>query len=161
VIRAIRTAAFAAAVMLLANGADAQPVFGAHLLSRHIGTDAMNNANVGAYVVVDGWTAGVYRNSLRRTSVYAGHQFDWGPFSLTAGVVSGYKREVTWHYTAAECTEYGSTSCWKAEGTSRTELMPMLAPSVRIGPARVWWLPSLGIGRGSGVVHLSIEGSFQ
>lgn len=149
-----RALALAAVVAMSWCSAKAETVFGAHLVSHHVGADGFNNANVGAYVVVDGWTVGAYRNSLYRTSIYAGYQFDWGPFSLTAGVVSGYKREVT------ECTGSRAQTCWRSTGFSRTTLAPMLVPSMHLGPARVWVIPSFGFVRNAGVLHLSVEGKF-
>ena len=44
-------------------------------------------------------------------------------------------------------------------GYERKKVLPMLAPSVLIGPARVWMLPKLA-GMRSNVLHLSLEHTF-
>ena len=109
-------------------------ILGVHLASTHLNTDntGLNNANVGVYGECDGWTAGVYRNSYRRTSLYAAHTWHWGPFALTAGAVTGYG------------------GAW---------MKPLIAPSVTIGPFRVAGLPP-ALGE-PGVFHLSIQHEFK
>jgi hypothetical protein len=71
---------------------------GLHVGSAHFDSDieGLNPVNPGIYVELDnGWLAGGYYNSLRRTSLYAGYQFK-GPFigpvqpALTVGVITGY-----------------------------------------------------------------------
>src|SRR5687768_5347830 len=62
-----------------------------HLGSIHFPQRDFNNSNPGLYYRSDaGWTAGAYRNSLRRTSAYAGHTWQWDRLALTAGGVTGY-----------------------------------------------------------------------
>lgn len=69
--------------------------FGLHLGSVHFPQRDFNNANPGLYWRSDaGWTAGAYRNSLRRTSGYAGMTWQWGRLALTAGGVTGYADKV-------------------------------------------------------------------
>lgn len=80
---------------LLAAGAFAPPAaagtIGVHLGSIHFPQRDFNNANPGLYYRSEaGWTAGAYRNSLRRTSAYAGHTWQWDRLALTAGGVTGY-----------------------------------------------------------------------
>lgn len=87
------------AAVLLALGTFAAPAsaeqFGVHLGSVHFPQRDFNNANPGLYWRSDdGWTAGAYRNSLRRTSAYAGLTWQWGRLALTAGGVTGYADKV-------------------------------------------------------------------
>ena len=87
------------AAALLAAGAFAAPAsagdFGVHLGSVHFPQRDFNNVNPGLYWRSDaGWTAGAYRNSLRRTSAYAGLTWQWGRLALTAGGVTGYADKV-------------------------------------------------------------------
>lgn len=124
---------------------------GLHLGSAHFpARDYQNNVNPGVYVRLDGGaTFGIYHNTIRRTSVYAGWTWEAGPLALTAGVVTGYKRH---------CDAQGV--CY---GSSRHSVMPMLSPSVRLpeiaGYApRISYIPS--IGASSSVLHLSVERQF-
>lgn len=83
-----------AAAAFLASAAHAQTV-GLHLGSWH-SEPGYNNANPGVYVRLEnGLTAGAYRNSFRKTSVYAGWtwQADIAGFrpAITAGLISGYR----------------------------------------------------------------------
>ena len=76
-----------------AAGAPEKDVIGFHLLSWHIPAANYNNVNPGIYYrLAEGPVAGIYRNSLRRTSVYAAYTLHYGRFDLTAGVVTGYTR---------------------------------------------------------------------
>lgn len=118
-------------------------ILGVHLLSAHTQQrDYQNNENLGIYAIYDGWTMGTYRNTLRRTSVYAGYTWSAGPFSLTAGGVTGYKLDPSTGF-----------------GFSKSNLSPMVAPSVKLGPARLWFIPS--VGRTSSVLHFSLEKEFK
>jgi len=66
-------------------------VIGFHLFSQHIPSNNYNNVNPGIYYrLAEGPIAGIYRNSLRRTSVYAGYMLEYGRFGVTGGVVTGY-----------------------------------------------------------------------
>ena len=69
---------------------------GLHLASVHIpARSAYNNVNPGVYYRSDaGWTTGAYRNSLSKTSVYAGYTLQYGRFGLTAGGATGYQQTV-------------------------------------------------------------------
>jgi hypothetical protein len=69
---------------------------GLHVGSVHIPyRDAYNNFNPGVYYRADaGWTAGVYRNSLSKTSVYAGYTLQYSRFGLTAGGATGYQQDI-------------------------------------------------------------------
>lgn len=67
---------------------------GVHVATYHLNRDAgFNEINPGLYVQHIGWTAGAYRNSIRRVSAYAGYTFTrvgGTPADLTVGAVSGY-----------------------------------------------------------------------
>ncbi|HEX6707896.1 MAG TPA: hypothetical protein VF169_24340 [Albitalea sp.] len=108
---------------------------GVHLASVHLPQRGFNNTNPGLYYRTDaGWTAGAYRNSLRRTSAYAGLTWDWGRLSLTGGAVSGYSEEV----------------------------QPLLVPSLRLVTiqgvtARVAFIPRVEKRIESHVLHLTVE----
>ena len=66
-------------------------VIGFHLFSQHIPNNNYNNVNPGIYYrLAEGPVAGIYRNSMRRTSVYAGYMLEYGRFGVTAGAVTGY-----------------------------------------------------------------------
>jgi len=70
----------------------AETSMGVHLASVHVPDNGrVNNTNPGAFVRFDnGFTAGGYHNSLRKTSVYAGYTAERGVFGLTVGAVTGY-----------------------------------------------------------------------
>lgn len=145
-----------AALILAAacSSACAETTVGLHLVSHHASSDPMqNNVNPGAYLIRDGWTVGAYRNTLKRDSVYAGHTWDRGPFSITAGFVSGYEKREYHGECAPGVWSKKGTICER--GVSNAKLLPMLAPSVRVGPTRLWYLP--GLGHTSSVIHLSVE----
>ncbi len=101
---------------------------GVILSSYHFDRDkGYNEVNPGVYANCDGYTAGVYYNSERRTSVIAGYTFSLGPVDVLAGVVTGYRRG------------------------------PALAllPSVKVGHVRIGLIPPVaGV---DGAVTLSLE----
>ena len=68
-------------------------IFGVHMGSAHYpGGSYQNNFNPGVYLrTEDGITVGAYYNTLRRASVYAGYTYQYGPFGLLGGVVTGYQ----------------------------------------------------------------------
>jgi len=104
---------------------------GLHIGTYHFDRDrGYNEVNPGIYAECDHYTAGVYRNSLRKTSAYAGYTFErvLGPIDVTVGGVTGYPRAA---------------------------LMPLAVPSVKVGSARLSLL--LPIEKGGGGVHLSWE----
>ena len=116
-------------------------VIGAHLHTAHFGQghERMNDNNPGLYVMADNLTAGIYYNSERATSVYAGYTWATadGRFALTVGGVTGYRQ---------------------------ARVMPLVVPSYRHGlvdgyAARVSFLPRPPKG-GVGGVHLSVEREF-
>lgn len=122
---------------------------GMHLGSIHDRGD-YNNVNPGLYVRSGGWTGGIYRNSLRKTSIYGGYTFDYDTpslplvktVSLTVGVVSGYPNKI-----------------------KGTKLSLMLAPSVKIPltqetSLRLTVLPRFKAYNEATAYHFSIEKSF-
>ena len=111
-------------------GAAHAGTLGLHIGSQHFPAQDFNNANPGAYYISDdGWTVGTYYNSERKQSVYAGKSWDFGPFRLQAGLITGYSRPV----------------------------LPLVAPSVGLGAGfRLTVLPKVERG-GSSVIHLMYE----
>ena len=126
------------------SGAKAEGLtIGLHLASHHFPERSyQNNTNPGIYFRTEGgWTGGIYYNTLRRVSAYGGYTVKAGPFSLTAGVVSGYQLK-------------------DGYGVSRAYLTPFLSPSVEL-PKVLGMVPRLAIIPGtratSNVLHLSVE----
>ena len=104
---------------------------GLHIGSQHFPARDFNNFNPGAYYIhSSGATVGTYYNSERRQSVYAGWTWDYGPWRLQAGAITGYRRAA---------------------------VLPLIAPSVALGYGfRLTVLPKVER-RGSSVVHLTWE----
>jgi len=165
----ITTAVFIAIGILLLAGwveAKAETVVGIHLASHHFpAQDWQRNANPGLYVKTDDHVvAGLYRNSLGRTSGYLGYVLEserW-PVALTIGLVSGYQKrpEVTTPSADGRCDAGGPPPCLALRGVSNSRLTLMLAPSVRL-PAILGLTPRLSViprfGTASTVLHLSVE----
>lgn len=95
-------------VLVFSTFAQAQETkVGLHLFSHHFGDGGkrgywwepnyeFNNNNYGVYAVRDGWTGGVFYNSERRTSIYAGYTWEteqWNRLSaaVTVGAITGYR----------------------------------------------------------------------
>ena len=118
------------AALALAGAAHADTV-GFHIGSQHFPAKQYNNFNPGAYYIhSSGATIGTYYNSERRQSVYAGWTWDYGPWRLQAGAITGYRRAA---------------------------VLPLIAPSVSLGYGfRLTVLPKVER-RGSAVVHLTWE----
>lgn len=139
-------------------------VLGVHLASVHVPQGGQSNFNPGIYVRADGLTAGVYRNSLKRPSIYLGYTAEAGPFALTIGAISGYDTRrslVPCNDRRASIKNEGS-QCWAESGTAH-RVSWLVAPSAAL-PAvlgvtpRLTYLPPL---RGSvSTLHLSIERAF-
>lgn len=108
---------------------------GIHLFSQHIPKADYNNINPGLYYrLKEGPVAGIYRNSVRRTSVYAGYTWQYGRFDLTTGAVTGY--------------------------TNGAQLL--LVPSVAMftvhgATARLAFIPRIEKRIGSHVLHVAVE----
>ena len=118
-------------VALALAGAAHADTLGFHIGSQHFPSKQYNNANPGAYYIhSSGATIGTYYNSERRQSVYAGWTWDYGPWRLQAGAITGYRRAA---------------------------VLPLIAPSVSLGYGfRLTALPPFG-SQGSAVLHLSFE----
>lgn len=123
-----------AAAALTAPGARADTI-GVHVGSHHMPAKKYNNFNPGLYYRTDeGWTAGVYRNSLSRTSAYAGYTWKYGVLDVTTAGVTGYFHKV----------------------------QPLLVPSVSLFTwhgvtPRVAYIPRVEKKIGAHVVHLMVE----
>ena len=123
--------------------AEAQEIaaVGVHVGSWH-SEPGFNNANPGAYVrTADGWTAGVYRNSIQHTSVYAG-------WTTGTALADGVRAEVT----LGAITGY------------QIPLLPMAIPSVRFAlgdhlGARLILIPRISPKFGAHVVSLAFDWS--
>jgi len=116
------------ALALLAPVAQAQTTWGVHMLSAHTG-GGFRSVTPGLYFrAADGLTAGVYANSEGGRSAYVGQTWKSGPWALTVGAVTGYRR---------------------------AKVLPMLAPSYRFASgARLSVIPNPW---GSTALHLSWE----
>jgi hypothetical protein len=81
------------AALLITSTAQAT-TWGVHVGSIHVpAKESDNNANYGLYARTDsGLTFGVYRNTLRRTSLYAGYTFNaYRDIDVTVGGITGYQ----------------------------------------------------------------------
>lgn len=118
---------------------------GAHLHTFHIGRDSappslrVNDSTPGLYLRTEsGLTAGIARNSLRRTSVYLAQTWstDDGRWSLSAGVITGYKnRKVYGQHVCAAGREHRpdlDAPCSYRHGKTNAHLRPLIAPSVAL-----------------------------
>jgi hypothetical protein len=131
-------------------------ILGAHLVSYHTAREPYyHNVNPGVYVECDGWTAGAYRNTLGRNSLYAGYTLHQGPFALSLGVASGYQKKITPWACRSGYISTEANPCTLGIGTSNGKVIPMIAPSVLLGPARLWYLPR--VGSSSSAFHLSLQ----
>jgi len=123
-----------AAATALAPCAKADTI-GLHLGSHHAPAKNYNNTNPGIYFRNDeGWTAGIYRNSLSRTSAYAGYTWKYGMLDITTAGVTGYFHKV----------------------------QPLLVPSVSLGTwqgvtPRIAYIPRVEKRIGAHVLHLMVE----
>lgn len=133
--KALAALVIACSVMSSA-AADEVAAYGLHIGSHHFPAYQYNNVNPGGYVrMSSGMTYGAYYNSERKFSVYAGYTMDWGPFSLTAGLITGYQGKA---------------------------VVPMLVPTVRLGKiqnttVRVAFMPKASKDLPAHAVHLMLE----
>ncbi|MBC7993646.1 MAG: hypothetical protein H7Z15_10430 [Rhizobacter sp.] len=129
-----RIALLALAVMAMAPSTQAGTI-GFHVASHHAPAKNYNNANPGIYYRNDeGWTAGAYRNSLRKYSVYAGYTWKFGVLDVTTAGVTGYFNTV----------------------------QPLLVPSISLFTyhgitPRIAYIPRVEKKIGAHVLHLMIE----
>jgi hypothetical protein len=125
---------FLVAATLMAPCAMADTI-GLHIGSHHMPAKNYNNRNPGLYYRTDeGWTAGLYRNSLKKDSVYAGYTWKFGALDVTTAGVTGYFHAV----------------------------QPLLVPSVSLPSVygitpRIAYIPRVEKKIGSHVVHLMVE----
>lgn len=135
---------------------------GLHLVSVHVPAESwQNNVNPGIYLKTsDGWTVGAFYNTLKRTAVYGGYTFERGPFAVTVGVTTGYRKVVT---DTPNPNGWGPHTITE-RGYSSGAFTPMIAPSValpKIGGVtpRLSFIPGIGAVKFS-VLHLSVEEKF-
>lgn len=121
---------------------------GLHVQSLHIpARENDNNANYGLYIRTDsGLTAGGYRNTLRRNSIYLGQTFEYGQFSLTLGGITGYQQKDGEGYSRGAITLLGVVSY-----ASPIQIMG-LTPRFSLVPGHLV--------KARSVVHLSVERRF-
>jgi len=138
--------------ILLAASSHAQDkplVVGLHLASIHdIG--GYENNNLGVYARYNNWTAGVFQNSVNKTSVYGAYTFDWSTprvplvdsVAITMGLTSGYPQKI-----------------------SGTDVSVLFVPSVAFKVAqdvrlRVAVIPAFGEFVRATAMHFMVEKSF-
>ena len=64
-----------------------------HLASKHINASGLNEVNPGIGLEYNNYIVGIYKNSLRKPSVYAVRAFSFNPYTgIKYGVVTGYGR---------------------------------------------------------------------
>ena len=105
---------------------------GIHLATYHTDrSQGYNEFNPGIYAECEGPTIGTYYNSVRERSTYIGWTEHFGPFSLTAGFVSGYHPR---------------------------NAIPMLIPSVKVGNVRIMIVPLVPeADHNTSAIHLAVE----
>jgi hypothetical protein len=153
------------ALFLMGTPVRADTTVGLHAVTWHPnnGDQHFNNINPGVYVkTAEGWTAGIYRNSVRRTTAYAGYSWETDDTRLfTAGLsivaASGYGE-----YKVMEDNEERSIHT--------RALVPMLVPSISMrikdqARMRITAVPifqkTYDSIKGQGIaLHLSFEGKF-
>lgn len=149
-------AAAAAAAVLCAHSHAAPAAIGLHVGSAHVPhKPRQSNFNPGLYVRFgNGFTAGAYRNTIDRLSVYAGVTINLaGPLDITLGAISGYKREET----DIKCRGRTFSRCYFVTGHTRHSIGPLVAPSVRL-PTVGGVVPRVSALIGDSVaLHFSIE----
>jgi hypothetical protein len=145
-----KTLALIAALVVAPVFANDEPLLdpgaaiGVHLYSLHSektyaladGTRrGFNNLNLGAYIrTAAGATLGGYRNSIGKTSFYAGWTKGWDlapnvEFNVTYGVITGYQKG----------------------------RMPFVLPSLRVGGVRVVYAPRVNPKDGAQVISVAYE----
>lgn len=166
----LRLIAFLLLALFLHAASKAEPiVVGLHLYTYHVPQEfeckacSVSNDTPGVYVVVQGFTAGVVRNSYRRWSVYAGKVWAVDEFDFTLGVITGYK----YHRVHGPETcpnripmeDRANAHCSAKTGTTNAVLRPLVAVSYAL-PLRqyIGVTPRVSmLGKG---LHLSVEHGF-
>lgn len=136
-------------------------ILGLHLVSHHSDEkDYQNNVNSGVYAECDGWTAGAYKNTYSRLSVYGGYVFRHGPLALNLGLISGYRKKQGQAYCPPDSHHRPDIGlpCTRG-GIADYAVIPMIAPSVTVGPVRLFYLPR--VGEASSVFHLALQQEFK
>ena len=130
-------------------------VLGVHLVSAHVPSHAdQNDINLGVYARTEtGWLAGAYRNTIFRTSVYAGREFDWGAWGIDIVLMYGYQKETK--------SQVGGGSHYT--GFTPGAIAPAAALTYSFQPIegavpRVIFMP--GFNRASSVFSLALEKAF-
>lgn len=126
--------------MLVATAASL--VIGAHLHTFHVGREKApaglrnSDSTPGLYVRSDsGLTAGIARNSLRRTSLYLAQTWETesGRFAITAGAITGYRNRKVYGQHVCPAGHYHlpeiGAPCSYRHGTTNAHLRPLIAPS--------------------------------
>lgn len=155
---------------------------GVDLYSHHIPARSyQNNANLGIYVRSEsGLGGGIYRNTLRRNSLWLGQQVKLGRVDVMLGAVSGYQKKCT--DTVTEVATPAPVMVFRAggpalgtqhepaphmttvhtehecHGFSRGWATPMVAPSIALPrmygtTPRLWFVATPH----RAVIHLSTE----
>ena len=134
---------------------------GLHLVSAHLPAQSWeNDFNPGVYVkTADGWTAGAYYNTLRRSSVDAGYTIQHGIFGLTAGAISGYEAR-----RVRVCDYSDTRNCTPIRGYGHGPLVPLWSLCATLPPVddvtpRLSFMPGVGAAKSS-VLHLSVARRF-
>jgi hypothetical protein len=154
-------------------------VIGFHLGSVHVpAKDDQNNRNTGAYVCMEEWCAGGYRNTIDRDTFYVTHELAKAHgFSLHAGLVTGYQKKCqraifeSGKTTKVEHRPDGSIRKLTyteteerdvCEGHTRGAVAPILTLSYKppfqvfgLQP-RIFYVPAIEK-KGSHVIHFSVE----
>lgn len=174
----ITLALIAASLAFAALDCRADTSIGLHVASVHVPQRAHhNNDNTGLYFKGEHWQAGMYRNSIDRTTAYAAYVHPVGGFDLMLGLASGYSKRCTTTTTVTPkkvvhakydngdtgTTTYPShtVTTEDCKGYARGAMAPMagvsyLAPFRMLGAApRLFLAP--GFGTSSTVLHLSVE----
>lgn len=166
--------AIAAVLAAGAAHADLAPaVVGFHMVSHHTNSgrehtirgQEWNNVNPGIYARwANGFTAGLYENSLRETTTYAGWtwQTPGEMFALTAGVATGYgtpKLETReWACPTAVRPDW---KCRQGVWFYDKKPVPLVAPSVRFALNDKAAVRLTVLGPRHPVFHLSMEFKLQ
>ena len=168
----------AAVVLAAISPAWAQPVMGLHTASWHSTAAGQDGANGGVYLRTGDWTAGTYRNSLGRPSVYLARTWGVRGWDVAVGAITGYQRRLepaaclpaflahgySMEFALRVQAEHGPTGCsvWRGHGRRVEPLVAFSHALPAIGDVvpRITYVPArLGAGA-SDVLHLSIERSF-
>lgn len=120
---------------------------GLHLMSRHVpAEEGLNEINPGIYAKAEnGLTLGIYKNSLRKKTLYFGETFEQGGFGLTVGLM--HAERPACDYQGRRFIEHNPS--WRGFGII----------SYRFSFVRLSLLPPSG--QIPAVVHLSIEREFR